>query len=322
MGVSSEAFSLDIALGRVWDSELLSAAQKHLIAACLPEDVLRPNAEQHMGELQNIVAACEVISKLSPRSGVDWLTPDGRNFPDAVYRYVFETAAEMHNAMYLSGPRAGTQCELPGNFTELLAGFVADSSSHVATLNYDGLLSQVLRSKGLLGSDTSKLSDGFRGGFFDRKHLFRSDSGSMGWYLHLHGCPLFVEDHDGRIKKINTSSLSRGRRKNVKKVGRHIVLTHVNHKQTIISSSEILRVYWEFLVRAIRESEEIIIFGYSGNDTHLNRIIAQTRENKSVRVVEWLGSGEEADRKSFWQTQFGSTVELNLLENPLGFSDW
>jgi len=49
--------------------------------------------------------------------------------------------------------------------------------------------------------------------------------------------------------------------------------SYVAHKRTMIEASEILQRYWQFLRRAI-ESAEIVLFGYSGNNTHLHQMIA------------------------------------------------
>jgi hypothetical protein len=104
--------------------------------------------------------------------------------------------------------------------------------------------------------------------------------------------------------------------------GRHVVLTHLTHKPKKIAASEVLSIYWEFLETAIDESQEIVIFGYSGNDIHLNRIISQKRANKNIKVVDWLGSGKLAVRTSFWNEQLGGKVALHLLEDVFTFSDW
>ncbi|GHA46866.1 hypothetical protein GCM10008927_09540 [Amylibacter ulvae] len=73
---------------------------------------------------------------------------------------------------------------------------------------------------------------------------------------------------------------------------------------------------------AIEESGEIVLFGYSGNDTHLNRIISQQRSDKNLKVVDWLGSGSYKLRNKFWSEQLAGDVELHLLEDVLTFSEW
>jgi hypothetical protein len=324
MSVEPDAFRLDTALGRAWNSEFIDDAQRNLILACLPEGTAIPNAEENMGKLQGIVAACEQIMVVERRTGgLGWLTEVGKNFPEAVYRYVFETSAAIFLASYSTGAQKGTPCALPTQFVDALADFTSKTKPHVATLNYDGLLSRAFQDRGLLDVSNAPLLDGFKDGVFNRRNMFRSDSKNSAWYMHLHGCPLFTDDRfDGEIKKLSPTSLHGKRRINLRRVGRHIVLTHAENKMTTISSSEILRTYWEFLTRAIAETQELIVFGYSGNDLHLNRLISQKREDKTVRVIEWIGAGPQEERAEFWGATLGGDITLHSQENPLAFSDW
>lgn len=108
----------------------------------------------------------------------------------------------------------------------------------------------------------------------------------------------------------------------MKNVGQHIVLTNAESKPEIIKSSEILDVYWEFLELALRESGSCSIFGYSGNDIHLNRMIAQNRADKTLRVIEWLGAGKREFRLKFWNEQLGGDVEIIQKEDIMTFKDW
>ncbi|KQZ92657.1 hypothetical protein ASD74_18530 [Rhizobium sp. Root564] len=97
--------------------------------------------------------------------------------------------------------------------------------------------------------------------------------------------------------------------------------SHVAHKRTMIEASEILQRCWPFLRRAIDESAEIVLFGYSGNNTHLHQMIAQKRSSKSVGVVEWLGAGFRDVRQPFWDEQLGGEIKLLLKEDVLIFTD-
>lgn len=97
--------------------------------------------------------------------------------------------------------------------------------------------------------------------------------------------------------------------------------SYVAHKRTMIEASEILQRYWQFLRRAIDESAEIVLFGYSGNNTHLHQMIAQKRSSKSVGVVAWLGAGFRDVRQPFWDEQLGGEVKLLLKEDVLTFTD-
>ena len=46
------------------------------------------------------------------------------------------------------------------------------------------------------------------------------------------------------------------------------------------------------------------------------------RGDKIVKVIDWLGSGNNKNRTKFWNEQLGDDVELELLEDVLTFSDW
>ena len=98
--------------------------------------------------------------------------------------------------------------------------------------------------------------------------------------------------------------------------------SYVAHKRTIIEASEILQRCWPFLRRAIDESAEIVLFGYSGNNTPLHQTIARKRSSKSVGVVEWLGVGFREVRQPFWDEQLGGEIKLLLKEDVLRFADW
>ncbi len=315
---------LDRALGKAWGSRNLSNSHRSLMLACLRQGTERPNAEEDMAELQSIVASCETIIRLQNKTNaVQWLTDEGASFPEAVYRYAFETAASMYNAEHTTGPHKGHYCQLPDDFSNSLVNFIKDSHSHIATLNYDGLLSSAFRNLNIFDCESAILIDGFKESTFRRENLFREYEETTSWYLHLHGCPLFSDDKSSSdIRKLSERSIRGDRRNNLRSVGRHIVLTHAKNKPAIIDNSLILRSYWEFLERALTESKEFLIFGYSGNDPHLNRLIAQKRDDKRVRVVEWIGAGPEAERQDYWARQLGNSIELSLLENPLSFHDW
>ena len=71
------------------------------------------------------------------------------------------------------------------------------------------------------------------------------------------------------------------------------------------------------------ESEVLIIFGYSGLDTHLNEIIKKNSSNKKIRVVEWIGEDSNSDRLMYWSQLFNSSnLILTQCENILGFKNW
>src|SRR5699024_11067187 len=100
-----------------------------------------------------------------------------------------------------------------------------------------------------------------------------------------------------------------------------IVLTHFRHKIMVISSSKLLLTYWQLLTEAFDESEEIILFGYSGVDEHLNDLI-KAISKKPVKVVEWAGAGDQEDRNSHWSSALGRNVYLVQCDSILNFHDW
>ncbi|GAB2207496.1 hypothetical protein ROS1_43130 [Roseibium sp. ROS1] len=319
MAISPEAFNLTNALIDVWDDGTLEHEQKALISACLPADVQKPTSEEQLAKLQDTVNACEILLSIRDTGAGHWLSEEGRKFPDAVYKVTYAVARKMYLAKHMTGGNVGSSCEIPSEFIAPFIERVKATGSHVATLNYDGLLSKALQEAGVLGGESPVLLHGFVQSIFDRTHLFRR-KGYGGWYLHLHGSPLFTGKPGGKPCKISESTI---RRKIAPKhVGRHLVLTHFTHKPRIISTSEILSIYWEFLQMALDESQRIVIFGYSGNDTHLNRLISQTRAKKDTIVVDWLGSGSAAVRQAFWNDQLGGDVQLHLLEDVFMFEDW
>lgn len=320
MALDPQAYDLTNCLHNAWSDGLLNNDQKALITACLPKGIIEPMSEEHLGEMQAAVAACEILLKVKTKSRNHWLTSNGQNFPFAVKRYVFEVARQMYTASHSDPKKHNQHCELPDNFVNDLAIAVNLSKSHVATLNYDGLLSSAFEKLGLLGMQESVLRDGFVKENFARSNLFRPNE-SGGWYLHLHGSPLFSSISNGTHRKISSKSLY-SNSKTLKYVGQHVVLTHAKHKMSIIRASEILDTYWEFLNLAVDQSTEILLFGYSGNDIHLNRLLSQRRASKNVRVVEWLGAGKRENRESFWAKQLGDSVELVQKEDVLTFSDW
>ena len=319
MAISPDAFNLTNALVDVWDDGTLEDEQKVLISACLPADVQKPTSEEQLAKLQDTVNACEILLSIRDTGAGHWLSEEGSKFPDAVHKLTYAVARKMYLAKHMAGENIGNPCRLPDYFITPLIQIVKDTGSHVATLNYDGLLSSELRKSGILGGDNPVLFDGFVKSTFDRTNLFRK-KGYGGWYLHLHGSPLFTGKVGGKPRKVSQSTISR--KSFPKHVGRHLVLTHFTHKPRIIESSEILCIYWEFLQMALDESARIILFGYSGNDTHLNRLISQARTSKDIIVVDWLGSGNAAIRQEFWSGQLGGDVQLHLLEDVFMFTEW
>lgn len=320
MAIAPDAYNLTAAMSKVWAEDMLNVEQKQLISACLPVGADQPTSEEELATLQDTVSACDVLLSVRDTGSGHWLSEQGRQFPEAVRKFAFLVARRMYLSKHTLGDQMGQRCCLPNHFVNPLIARIRATQSHVATLNYDGLLSSALKASGVMGGDQPILFDGFVNTKFDRRNMFRQKNFG-GWYLHLHGGPLFADRGASSPYKLSDAAFNKNPLERTN-AGRHIVLTHFTHKPKIIDASEILSIYWEFLERSFEESSEIVIFGYSGNDLHLNRLISQMRGDKNVKVIDWLGSGNSKNRTQFWNEQLGDNVELHLLEDVLNFSDW
>ena len=89
----------------------------------------------------------------------------------------------------------------------------------------------------------------------------------------------------------------------------HVVLTHVQHKTSVIAASPILREYWKRLEEAMNEAEALVLVGYSGEDVHLNLLISKYFRAKQVEIVE-RGHAE-------YKTEVGKSARLAFWRNRL-----
>ena len=159
--------------------------------------------------------------------------------------------------------------------------------------------------------------DGFLGeGGFSEENMDLKKGKKLGYYLHLHGSPLFINRGKSIIKQRRSSIRSTT-------PTHHLVLTHVKHKPTVIDNSRVLREYWIRLSSALNESEELLLIGYSGEDEHLNNLIRTYTKFLPVQVIEWENAGKKDDRYIFWRSKLGTDkVELVQMKNILEFSSW
>ncbi len=310
MALDHEHFNLTNAINYIWGHEdILSDDDRRYIETCLPGvDGRPPEGEHEWGVLHLAVTACGFLRRLSGND-VEWLSEQGRLFPDTISMFVHKVATKLHN---YEGEG------LPEGFIQPLCAFLKDTKSHVATLNYDRLLYGAMIDNGVLDG-FNYLVDGMWDAGFHRDNLERLYERDFGYYLHLHGSPLFVNRNGSPTKK-QRHQLSI----NSDFIGRHIVLTHVDYKMSVISSSPVLLAYWEYLDYALGEAEEIVVFGCSGDDEHLNHKLKAygSAPAKSIRVIEWTGAGDHAARRRFWRRKLGDKVQLTQLDNILEFADW
>lgn len=318
--LDNEFFDLENGLRYAWHgSGLLEEAQKRLIQQCLPAEVIEgevadfPRREEELDRLQRVLAACDEISKHEISDEVRWLSDHGRQFPRAIRSFIHSAASYFHSGQH----------SLPATFMDPLIDWIRSSRSHIATLNYDDLLY-----RGFIGTDVfngySCLIDGFVGPF-DCTNLDRFRSASQAYYLHLHGSPLYHSNQNDQLMKAALGDLPslEGHSKS------HIVLTHVDHKASVIASSQILRCYWQRLEEAMDEVEAVVLFGYGGGDNHLNRLVQEKFRAKAVEIVERHHSDYDNDegknlRHAFWKKRVatGSQLHLHWPEDILTFTSW
>ena len=308
MALDPVFFNLDSAMAEVWNRpDCLTPIQKEQIKSCINVQGVndRPHGEEHLDVLHVVVMACKLLNGIESPD-VHWLSNDGGIFPSAIEKYITSVAWHFH---HYSG-------QIPAPFVESLATFLGQTKSHIATLNYDNLLYQKLIELHVLKGYYGPLVDGFyaRDGF-NIDHLERKYNNTFGYYLHLHGSPLFIDHGDNTIKQkqgLADESISTP----------HLVLAHVRHKKSIIANSSLLSAYWQYFERGLKESDRIILFGYSGFDIHLNRVITENSFKKNTFIVEWDGAGKTVTRKRFWREKLNTNVNLIQLPNILGFTGW
>lgn len=318
--INNDFFSLTRALNEAWtDEDILSDAQRDLIRLCLPENViedeenLAPQSEEELDKLQRVLAACDEIKSYQVPGHPTWLSEEGEAFPAAIRRYLHATASQFH----INRP------ELPNNFFEPLRDWIIDSRSHIATLNYDSLLYSAFIGTRVF-SGFSCLIDGFSGEFCS-ENLNRNRPNRQGYYLHLHGSPLFHTRPNGTLRKGSLSDIYRLMGTD----SAHIVLTHVTHKQSVISASPILSEYWQRLEEAMSEVESLVIFGYGGADKHLNLLIQKHFAGKDVQIVERKTAQRQTkegakQRRKEWRTMLGNGPKIisSFRDSILDFKEW
>lgn len=307
MAMDDQYFSLGSGLKSVWNgSENFGQEQKRLMVSAINGLSVNdfPKSEEQLDQLQVAIVASEFLRNFESDE-VKWLSDMSRGFPEAFRRFVHEVASYFHD----SGKT------LPDAFVMPLSAFIKETKSHVAVLNYDNLLYDAFNNTDVLSGYRGALIDGFLRAGFDKENLDRYNPKKLGWYLHLHGSPLFI----GNRKLMGDERLFL--RPDEKS---HIVLTHVEHKPLVIASSLILSEYWSRLPKALKEAGKIIIFGYSGCDTHLNEIITTSCPDKDIYIIEWEGSGEIDERTIYWSERLSGcrNIQIRHIGNLLDFNDW
>lgn len=326
MALDPEYFALRSGIRHVWGdsgSNSMSEEVKRAITMCLPlvngstPDI--PESEDQLSRLHEVVSACDILKSTEGNSSF-WLTDKGLSFPNYVNFFIGLVGNYFHQ-------HKSTLTKDRPSFIKSFAERIRNDNIHVATLNYDDLLYSPLIEGNIMDGYHGELVDGFWRDGFKEENLERKQGRNFGWYLHLHGSPLFVGSSRGQAKKLTRESLQA----NVNKQDfyRHIVLTHTKVKPEVISGSAVLASYWDFFGRALSESRRLIVFGYSGEDTHVNKAIKQwqrTCSDPQILIVEWTESRKSDDRLKYWREtlkEAGSESKFRLvpMENILDI-DW
>lgn len=306
MALDPDYFQLRTGMEKVWNgTEHFQESHKKLLNAAIPNLRLddTPQGEEQLNQIHAAIAASQFLKGFErPKDGVFWLNKDASEFPDAFKRYVHEVAMYFHDY----------EGNLPLDFKIKLCAALEDSRSHVATLNYDRLLYSMLKAEGLCDG-YKYLIDGFNGPFTE-KNIDRYYKGTQSYYLHLHGSPLFVGTEKCKASDLDILEPA---------ANSHIVLANIRHKPSIIQSSPILSVYWTKLREALKESQVIVLFGYSGLDDHLNDLISLHSKDKLVVVIEWEGADKDTDRVEFWRKKIVFDDFQYIKESKItDFTDW
>jgi hypothetical protein len=311
MSIDSNFFNLSNVIKSVWDEEgFLSDEHKKLILACMPDENIW-KAESQMIDIQLAINSCDQLKKIQSRE-VHFLSNYGMEFPAYFNRFISKVAYRLSDSKY----------KLNKDFILPLIEHLRTTKSHIATLNYDSLLYYPFYESKLFDNYKGVLVDGFWFSGFHESNMERRFGNDFGYYLHLHGSPFFSDFKGGLPKKIpfdkRTLHSSLGDESN------HLVLTHVNHKTQIIKKSSVLSVYWSKLISAIKESDRIILFGYSGEDSHLNKLIGAIHEQQKLIVVEWNGLGNKFSRQAYWKEKLGEekNIDIKMFDNIQKFQDW
>jgi hypothetical protein len=198
-------------------------------------------------------------------------------------------------------------------FINHLSQFIVENPVHIAVLNYDKLIYESLLNKGgIFGKmGECRLLDGMHATGFKEENLVRTYY-DFGWYLHLHGSPLFYSDM--ATQKILKDKRDEYCPNDRNKYRHHLVLTHSEFKLDIINQSLLLEIYWKYFCKALNESKSIVLFGYSGNDSHINQVIANQLRKRDVKlfIIEYCNEESEEKNRSKWKDKLDLTNEFKF----------
>jgi len=321
MDYKSEIFSLASAMSYAWDliedSDDIMLLQNILTLGTAPE------TEGQLRNLQRLYWHLEG-SKLNDENHILTLIDD---FFVNIVKQFFSVNSNVIK-----------DCDLINSLVKYIACAGDDKPCHVATLNYDKLLygsfTNVPAENGNTVFGSYKLIDGF---FPDDNRLIyntkqcQKRNPSAGWYLQLHGSPLFsantnhndIEPVSQTIVKENIADKEEQflvERKIRNAMRDQIILTDPTFKTAMIEKNKLLSDYWCKFKTILSKTDKLCVIGYGGNDPHVNELVRnQCRSgNKTMRVyiVEWDHKDGSTNnnwfnkekRKLFWKAKFGTCL--------------
>lgn len=299
MALDSDYFKIDSGLVVAWNK--LSLEQQERIKNLI-SDKSDLTSEQQLNRHYIAIQSCLMLNKIEKHSNLQWLHPDARYFPDNFRNFIANTAWYFFDYKV----RDDQKFLRLQNFIKNLSQYVQSNKTNIATLNYDRLVYGNIVQTDIMNTLSGELVDGFHvnHGGFHPSHI-TNDLKHRGYYLHLHGSPLFYTDiENGCINK--TSCFDLEKNKNIKgHLREHLILCNTSLKLSRISTSPLLHAYWELFRHALYQSTAIIVFGYSGNDNHVNEEISKINANKKIYVIEHADQDyTDEQRCIFWSQKF------------------
>lgn len=285
-----------------------------------------PIEENNLEDHHKILSACQTLIKHNDQLGILNQTKVEK-FSKTYSNFIYQVAKHFYNYQF-------DDHKIKTHFNTFINNLICfmnqQDRCHIATLNYDKLLYQALIERNILHGYYGSLVDGIVDLGFKPENMIPTYN-DFGWYMHLHGSPSFITDTDGITKKLKASEMPSDI-KNTESQHKHIVLTHTKLKPSIIANSFILDAYFDYFIKALSDSDTVLLFGYSGNDTHINlefkKILSKTNRLQKILIVQWGGNkgGHKIKTCNDWEATLyplkysKKIIELKNLENILDYN--